>query len=129
MATTSHGTDGSFNATGANAFSVEDLPNAALGGATMVGKCDVAPNTCVLGIFSENPWSGPSANAAAFTTPHLFSAPFQVHVPAGDSGDTGVSPGDGTPEVPLAIGLPLAAIAVFGGVTLRNRRRSRQQSA
>ncbi len=96
VATTSHGTDGSFNATGANTFSVEDLPNAALGSATMVGKCDVAPNTCVLGVFSENPWSGPSANPAAFTTPHLFSAAFNVDVPAGDSGDTGVSPGDGS---------------------------------
>ena len=122
-------TDGSMSLTGANAYTVEDLPNASLGSPTMVGKCDVAPNTCVLGIFSENPWSGPTANPAAFTTPHLFSAPFQVDVPSGDAGDTGVSPGDGTPEVPLAIGLPLAALAVFGGVTLRNRRRRQQQAA
>jgi hypothetical protein len=115
--------------TGSNTFTVEDLPNAALGAPTMVGKCDVSPNQCVIGIFSENPWSGPTANPAAFQTPHLFSAAFQVRVPPGDSGDTGVSPGDGTPEVPLAIGLPLAAIAVFGGLTMRNRRRRQQQTA
>jgi hypothetical protein len=92
----SHGSDGSMSLTGTDTYTVEDLPNGALGSPTMVGKCDVAPNECVLGIFSENPWSGPSSNPAAFTTPHLFSAAFNVDVPAGDSGDTGVSPGDGS---------------------------------
>jgi hypothetical protein len=90
----------------------------------MTGKCDVAPNQCVIGIFAANP-SPAAGNGFAF--PHLFSAPFQVIV--GDGTDTGANPGDGTPEVPLAIGLPLAALAVFGGFTIRNRRRRQQQAA
>ena len=47
----------------------------------------------------------------------------------GDGSDAGANPGDGTPEVPLAIGLPLAALGVFGGWSLRNRRRRQQQAA
>jgi hypothetical protein len=114
---------GALTLSGAHEFKVYDLPDpTTLGSPTMTGTCDVAPNTCVLGIFAENPQS-----ANGFSFPHLFSAPFQVQV--GDGLDLGDSPGDGTPEVPLAIGLPLAAIAVFGGLTLRNRRRSRRVDA
>ena len=44
---------------------VYDLPDpATLGSATMVGTCDVAPNTCVIGIFAENP-----GTAAVSATP------------------------------------------------------------
>jgi hypothetical protein len=102
-------------------FTVYDLPDFnTLGTPTMTGSCDVAPNTCVVGIFISNPQSV----SGTFGYPHLFSAPFQMSV--GDGADVGNNPGDGTPEVPLAIGLPLAALAVFGGFTLRNRRRRRQ---
>jgi hypothetical protein len=106
-----------------DSFTVFDLPDPNIGsGATMSAsnKCDVAPNYCVVGIFAENP----QANNG-FKYPVLFSAPFQVTV--GDGQDAGDNPGDGTPEVPLAIGLPLAALAVFGGVTIRNRRRQRHR--
>ena len=65
-----------------------------------------------LGIFATNP------NTTGFSYPHLFSAPFQITV--GDGQDLGDNPGDGTPEVPLAIGLPLAALAVVGGFTILN---------
>ncbi len=74
-----HGSDGSISLTGSNAYVIEDLPNGALGTPNMVGKCDVAPNQCVLGIFSESPAVG-GGNPAAFTTPHLFTGAF-----AGDS--------------------------------------------
>ena len=85
----------------------------------MTGSCDVAPNQCVLGIFAANPGSN-----NGFAYPHLFSAPFQMG--AGDGLDQGDNPGDGTPEVPLAIGLPLAAMAVIGGLTIRHRRRQQR---
>jgi hypothetical protein len=118
-------TDGHLNLTGTSGPTVYDLPDpGTLGSPTMTGKCDVAPNQCVIGIFAANP-SPAAGNGFAF--PHLFSAPFQVIV--GDGADVGNSPGDGTPEVPLAIGLPLAALAVFGGFTIRNRRRRQHQAA
>jgi hypothetical protein len=121
LATTAKTTDGHISASTFGTYPVYDLPDpGTLGSATMTGTCDQAPNQCVLGIFASNPASG------GFGFPHLFSAPFQMTV--GDGADVGDSPGDGTPEVPLAIGLPLAAVAVFGGWTIRNRRR-RQRTA
>ena len=104
---------------------VYDLPDpGTLGTPTMTGTCDTQPNFCVIGIFSGNPQQGTN-----FNSPHLFSAPFQMSQQAdfGTGAETGLNPGDGTPEVPLAIGLPLAAVGLFGGWTLvRNRRRRRQ---
>ena len=45
--------DGSFDVP---SYTVYDLPDpTTLGSPTMVGTCDVAPNTCVVGIFAENP--------------------------------------------------------------------------
>jgi hypothetical protein len=88
----------------------------------MTGSCDVAPNFCVFGIFVVNP-NGPSGGAA-FSYPHLFSAPFQVANV--DGVDGGTNPGDGTPEVPLAIGLPLLAAAAFGSSVVYGRRRRRR---
>ena len=120
--TVSKTNDGSFTD---SSYTVFDLPDpGTLGSATMSGKCDVAPNQCVLGIFATNPQSG-----SGFSYPHLFSAPFQVDQQAdfGSGFETGINPGDGTPEVSLAIGLPLAALAVFGGWTIRNRRRHKQE--
>jgi hypothetical protein len=114
--------NGALTLSGAHEYKVYDLPDGLLGPPTMTGTCDVAPNTCVLGIFAENPQS-----ANGFSFPHLFSAPFQVTV--GDGLDDGANPGDGTPEVPFAIGLPLAALAIFGGLTIRNRRRNRRVDA
>jgi hypothetical protein len=60
-------------------------------------------------------------NITDFTQPHVWSAPFYV-VPV--AGDDPTNPGDGTPEVPLAIGLPLAAVGIMGGVLFRRRRRA-----
>jgi hypothetical protein len=108
--------DGSFDNP---SYSVYALPDSNLGSATLVGKCGVAPNYCVIGIFATNP------NTTGFSYPHLFSAPFQSTL--GDGAEAGDNPGDGTPEVPLAVGLPLAALAVIGGFAVRNRRRHRRE--
>jgi hypothetical protein len=70
-------------------YPVYDLPDPNFPSGTLTGTCDVAPNTCVLGIFVEDPSSG-----SAFTAPHLFSAPFNVIV--GDGSDAGDNPGDGS---------------------------------
>ncbi len=116
--------NGSFSDSG---FTVYDLPDpGTLGSASMTGTCGVAPNQCVIGIFGADPQSG-----NGFSYPHLFSAPFQVDEQSdfGSGVETGLNPGDGTPEVPLAIGLPLAALAVIGGFTIRSRRRRQQQVA
>jgi hypothetical protein len=78
--------DGSFDNPG---YTVYDLPDpGTLGNATMTGSCDVAPNTCVVGVFAESP------GTTGFSYPHLFSAPFNVEV--GDGLDVGDDTGDGT---------------------------------
>jgi hypothetical protein len=56
-----------------------------------------------------------------FTQPHVWSQPFFV---TANGVDTGANPGDGTPEVPFAILLPVAAIGLLGGTVLIRRRRS-----
>jgi len=58
--------------------------------------------------------------------PYYLSQPFLVTPTAGDAG---TNPGDGTPEAPLAIGLPLAAVGMIGGVTLVRRRRHTKATA
>jgi hypothetical protein len=56
-----------------------------------------------------------------FTQPHLFTQSFLISTNATDSG---ANPGDGLPEVPYAIVLPVAAMGVLGGAVLIRRRRS-----
>ena len=94
------------------------LPDALFSPTTFTGTCGLAPNYCVIGIFAADPLT------AGFTSanPHLYSAPFQTQ-PSTGAKDSGGSPGDGTPEVPLAIGLPLVGLAAFGAWTIRSRRR------
>jgi hypothetical protein len=53
--------------------------------------------------------------------PHYFSQPFQV---APDAGDTGVDPGDGTPETPYALALPVLAFGLIGAAIVIRRRKS-----
>jgi hypothetical protein len=73
-------------------------------------KCgDTAATECVLFIGD---------NYNDFTAPHIFSQVFKI---TPNASDNGVNPGDGTPELPLAIGLPFAAAGIMGGVFYRRR--------
>jgi hypothetical protein len=56
----------------------------------------------------------------------IWSAPFLVNP---TPGDTGINPGDGTPEVPFALALPVLAIVIIGGTLLIRRRRSTTPSS
>jgi hypothetical protein len=104
--------DGSLSVTD---FSVFAIPSPALGeNASNPTQCGTAANECILYIGADQ--TQPSL-------PHVWSQGFQVAIK--DAGETGtVSPGDGTPEVPLAVGLPLAAAGLFGGTVLVRRRRA-----
>jgi hypothetical protein len=106
----------SVNADGSMTFSttVYALPDPNLGEAsTAKPACGLAPNYCVLYI---------GTNQNNFADPMLWSSPFQV---AADPSDAATNPGDGTPESPLPILLPLLGVAVAGGAffTIRRRRR------
>lgn len=57
-----------------------------------------------------------------FDKPHVFSLAFYVHPTPGDSG---VDPGNGLPEVPSVLALPLIAVALLGGTVALRRRRNR----
>jgi hypothetical protein len=58
------------------------------------------------------------------SSPHIYSSVF--YVDPGDGTDDGLNPGDGLPEVPLAVGLPLAAAGLFGGTVLVRRRKAKK---
>jgi hypothetical protein len=120
--TNTAGSDPLWTSTGAitTTFTVFDLPDSNLGNGTLTGVCDVAPNTCVIGIFAASP----QTNGVGNGNPHLYSAPFQVT--AGDGGDDDATPGDGTPEVPLALLLPLLAAGLVGGGSYYEIRRRRK---
>jgi hypothetical protein len=106
--------DGSINYQGytGSYYELYALPNAALG-ETPSGspKCNLS-NECVLYIGTNN---------LDFTQPHLWSTPFYIN-PNGGS-NSGANPGDGTPEVPLAVMLPIAAMGLVGGTLFFRRRR------
>jgi hypothetical protein len=68
---------------------------------------------------------GENQNLAS--APHIYSNGFFVN--PGDGTDDGASPGDGLPEVPLAVGLPLAAAGIFGGTVLFRRRKAAKANA
>ena len=96
-------------------FTVFALPSPALlEGASNPVICGGASSPCILYIGQDQ------TNPAL---PHVWSQAFQVQIK--DANETGtVNPGDGTPEVPLAIGLPLAAAGIVGGSVLFRRRRA-----
>jgi hypothetical protein len=96
-------------------YKIYDTPNNVTFSEGSAGPtCDRAPNFCVIGIFT---------NQNSFTDPVVFSAPFQV---TEDGSDDGANPGDGTPEVPYALALPLLAAGLVGGTLFLRRRKQRQ---
>jgi hypothetical protein len=95
-------------------YTVYAIPDPALSEGTSGPKCGSTSATeCILYI---------GTNVGSFTAPHVWSQPFFVHTNA--DGDSGDNPGDGTPEVPMAIMLPLAALILIGGTVLVRRRRA-----
>ena len=77
-------------------YAVYDLPDpGTLGSPTMVGSCDVAPNTCVVGIFAANP----RHDRVQLPPPLLGAVQRRRSATADDLGD---SPGDGSPPRPRA---------------------------
>ena len=72
-------------------------------------------------------WAKAVGATPVLSKPYYFTPPFQVASDPTDSGT--VNPGDGTPEVPLAVGLPLAAMGVIGGTLFWRRRRSSSAAA
>ena len=88
-------TDGSFTY---DKYTVYALPDSiSLGEGTSGPQCgDTAATECILYIGN---------NQSDFTKPHLWSQPFFI---AANSDDGGENPGDGTPEVPLAVILPVS---------------------
>lgn len=108
--------DGSFTFKN---YQVTNLPDSNLAPTSPI-TCGTSIDPCVLYIGDNyNNFSGAG---------YFLSQPFQVQDKDGN-GD-GADPGDGTPEVPLAVGLPLAAAGLFaGGLAIRRRRSNRANAA
>jgi hypothetical protein len=108
--------DGSLNITD---FDVFALPSLALGETgSNPTVCGGSNDPCILYIGADQ------TNPAL---PHVWSQAFQVVKK--DPGELGTNPGDGTPEVPLAIGLPLAAAGLIGGTVMFRRRKAARTAA
>jgi hypothetical protein len=104
--------DGSFTF---NNYTIYALPDSVSLGETASNPVtcgNTAATECVLYIGN---------NQNDFTQPHLWSQPFLTNTDPTDSGT--INPGDGTPEVPLAIILPLSAMGLLGGAVLIRKRR------
>jgi len=121
--------DGSINfqqATGTlyPVYALPDFVSLNEGAGSAVTCGDTAATECVLYIGDDQ---------SDFTQPHVFSQPFNV---LADKGDLGTNPGDGslgipgtgTPEVPLALTLPVVALVLLGGTVMVRRRRALSDS-
>ena len=89
-------------------YEIFALPSSALGEPSNQSPVCTATSACVLYV---------GQNLNDFTQPYVWSTPFYV----------GATVGTPTPETPLTIGLPAAALLVLGGgtaLTIRRRRRS-----
>ena len=94
------------------------------------------PDSVSLGEGSGGPVCGNTAatecilyigdNYNDFTQPHLWSQPFKINA---NGNDLGANPGDGTPEVPMAIILPVSAMGLLGATVLLRRRRKTARTA
>jgi len=112
------GDDGSVDY---NNYEIYSLPNTIPASHGGLGEtpghtpvCNTA-NPCVLAVITDpNSFTDPTGIA--------FSAPFSVSSNSTNNGNS--NPGNGTPEAPLAIGLPLLAIAAIGGTVFFRRRKA-----
>lgn len=104
--------DGSFSYGNYQVFALPDSQT--LGEGSSGITCGNTPATeCMLYI---------GQNQLDFTQPHLWSQAFLTNA---NGNDAGANPGDGTPEVPMAVILPIAGLGLLGGTVLvRNRRRA-----
>jgi MYXO-CTERM domain-containing protein len=109
--------DGSFTFNGYFIYALPDSYSLGETASNPVTCGNTAATECVLYIGN---------NQNDFTQPHLWSEPFLVHTDPTDSGT--YDPGDGTPEVPLAIILPLLALGLLGGAVLIRRRPRKRMS-
>ena len=98
--------------------SYQGYPIFALPDTTLLGEkprhtpvCDLT-HACILSV---------SQDRTDFDQPHVWSLPFFVNP---TPGDTGANPGNGLPEVPSVLALPLLAAGIFGGTMLVRRRRA-----
>jgi hypothetical protein len=112
--------DGSidFQANTGSLYTVFSLPNSGLGEGSTGPVCGTSAATeCILYI---------GLNQGDFNQPHVWSQPFQI---AATPSNTGANPGDGTPEVPMAVLLPLVALGLIGGTVMVRRRRAHAHGA
>ncbi len=98
----------------AHGYPIFALPDATLGEPPQgVPVCNLS-HPCVLLVSEGQSWS---------TGPHLWSLPFSV-MP--DPGGTGGDPGNGLPEVPDTVVLPILGFAVLAAMfVIRSRRSAR----
>jgi hypothetical protein len=108
--------NGSFTLTGYTVYALPDSVSLGEGAGGPVCGNTLATE-CILYIGN---------NQGNFTAPHLWSQPFLI-TPNGTDG--GANPGDGTPEVPMAIILPVAAMGLLGATVLIRRRRKAAASS
>jgi hypothetical protein len=109
-------------------FALPDAPSLGESPSSAVTCGDTAATECVLYI---------GENQGDFTAPHIFSQPFFIAANGDDKGENpgdgssstvSTGPGTGTPEVPFAIILPVAAMGLLGGTVLVRRRRALAKS-
>lgn len=104
--------DGSFTLTGYTVYALPDSVSLGEGpGGVTCGN--TLATECILYIGN---------NQNNFTAPHLWSQPFLI---SANGTDNGANPGDGTPEVPYAVLLPMSAMGLLGATVLIRRRRSK----
>ena len=118
IATASPEADGSVDwlndSASATGYPVYFTPDTHIGDSPSGPKCgDTAATECIIYI---------GTNQLDFTAPHYWTQAFFVHADPNDTGT--LNPGDGTPEVPMAIILPLAAMGLLGGVVVFRRRKA-----
>ena len=105
--------DGSFTLSNYPLYALPD--SVSLGEGTSGPVCgNTLATECILYIGNQQ---------TDFTKPHVWSQAFTIN-PNGN--DLGANPGDGTPEIPYAVLLPVAAMGLLGAtVLIRQRRRAR----